>query len=505
MYEYYDHDNRTAASGENEMLQAQMKQKAARELKEQKKEKRKKWFMCVAYALSFGLIAGGTFQAVNFAGDLIKEKAGIGRSAKEEQSDTSGNGKASLKQADSKADDAAAEEKKEEKNETKKASVNKSEVAQLAATGTLDVSTVAENVMPSIVSITNKSVQEIRSLFGRGIQQYESMSAGSGIIVGENDDELLIVTNNHVVEGAKELSVAFIDEEIYSAAIKGTDPDNDLAVIAVKLSDIKDSTMDEIAIATMGDSDELVIGQQVVAIGNALGYGQSVTTGIISALNRDVELDKIASNLIQTDAAINPGNSGGALLNMRGEVIGINSAKLASSQIEGMGYAIPISTATPIIEELMNRQTREAVDKKDASYLGITGVSVTQEVSKTYNIPEGVYISEAVKDGPADKAGITKGDVIRKFDGVTVSSINDIKEQLQYYKAGEKVKVLLKRSNGTEYEDVTVEVTLGKRAESDLKDEEEQKEEPQDDSEQNEFPGEGFGNYYIDPFSIFGY
>ncbi len=504
MYEYYDHDNRTTP-GENEMLQTQMRQKAARELKEQKKEKRKKWFMCVAYALVFGLIAGGTFQGVNLAGDLIREKTGIGSGSKEAKNNTEETGKATLKQAESKADDAATEEKTEEKADKKKATVNKSEVAQMAATGTLDVATVAENVMPSIVSITNKSVQEIRSLFGRGIQQYESMSAGSGIIVGENDDELLLVTNNHVVEGAKELSVAFIDEEIYSAVIKGTDPDNDLAVIAVKLSDIKDSTMDEIAIATMGNSDDLVIGQQVVAIGNALGYGQSVTTGIISALNRDVELDKIASDLIQTDAAINPGNSGGALLNMRGEVIGINSAKLASSQIEGMGYAIPISAATPVIEELMNRQTRELVDKKDASYLGITGVSVTQDVSKTYNIPEGVYISEAEKNGPADKAGITKGDVIRKFDGVTVSSINDIKEQLQYYKAGEKVEVLLKRSNGTEYEDVTVEVTLGKRADSDIEEEEEPEPQEDQDQEQNRTPDEDFGNFYIDPFSIFGY
>ena len=397
------------------------------------------------------------------------------------------------------AEDETAEESKKEQ---KKATVNKSEVSQLAASGTLDVSTVAANVMPSIVSITNKSVQEIRSLFGRGIQQYESMSAGSGIIVGENDEELLLVTNNHVVEGAKELSVCFIDDEICSAVVKGTDPENDLAVIAVKLSDIKDSTMDEIAIATMGNSEDLVIGQQVVAIGNALGYGQSVTTGIISALDREVEIDNLASKLIQTDAAINPGNSGGALLNMRGEVIGINSAKFASSQIEGMGYAIPISTATPVIEELMNRETREAVDKKDAGYLGITGVSVTQEVSKTYNIPEGVYISEAEKNGPADKAGITKGDVIKKFGGITVSSISDIKEQLQYYKAGEKVKVLLKRSNGTEYEDVTVEVTLGKRSEADI--EEDEKEEEQKQEQENNGM-DGFDSYYLDPFSIFGY
>ena len=365
--------------------------------------------------------------------------------------------------------------------------------------------------MPSIVSITNKGVQEVRSLFGRGIREYESMSAGSGIIIGENDDELLLVTNNHVVEGAKELSVCFIDEEVCSAVVKGTDPENDLAVISVKLSDIKDSTMDSIAIATMGDSEELVIGQQVVAIGNALGYGQSVTTGIISALEREVEIDNLASKLIQTDAAINPGNSGGALLNMRGEVIGINSAKFASSEIEGMGYAIPISTATPIIEELMNRETRELVDKKDASYLGISGVSVTEEVSKTYNIPKGIYISEAEENGPADKAGIEKGDVIRKFGGVTVSTMNDIKEQLLYYKAGEEVEILLQRSDGSEYKDVTVKVTLGKKSDSPLANEEEEEDEgteqPSGNNGNNGNNGFGgdFGEYYIDPFSIFGF
>ncbi|MCR5405807.1 MAG: trypsin-like peptidase domain-containing protein, partial [Lachnospiraceae bacterium] len=369
----------------------------------------------------------------------------------------------------------------------------------LSSKGSLDVSDVAESVMPSIVSITNKSVQEVRSFFGGGIHEYESVSAGSGIIIGENDDELLLVTNNHVVEGAKEISVGFIDDEVYEAVIKGTDPENDLAVIAVKLSDIKDSTMDKIVIATMGDSDALEIGEQVVAIGNALGYGQSVTTGIVSALDREVEIDNLTSKLIQTDAAINPGNSGGALLNMRGEVIGINSAKFASSQVEGMGYAIPISTATPIIEELMNRRTREVVDKKDASYLGISGVSVTNEVSKTYNIPTGVYISEVEKNGPADKGGIKEGDVIKKFDGVTVSSINDIKEQLNYYKAGEKIKILVKRPDGSEYKDVTVEVTLGKRSESDLADEDDSKEPVQENGGQDD------DAIYIDPFSIFGY
>ena len=357
--------------------------------------------------------------------------------------------------------------------------------------------------MPSIVSITNKSVQEVRSIFGTGIREYQSESAGSGIIIGQNDDELLLVTNNHVVEGAKQLSVCFIDEEVCEATIKGTDADNDLAVIAVKLSDIKDSTMDSITIATMGSSDDLLIGQQVVAIGNALGYGQSVTTGIISALEREFTIDDYSAKLIQTDAAINPGNSGGALLNMKGEVIGINSAKLASAKIEGMGYAIPISTATPIIEDLMNRQTREPVDKADASYLGISGVSVSAEVSNTYNIPEGIYVSEVTKDGPAEKAGITKGDVIKKFDGASVSSMAELKDQLKYYKAGETVKILVKRSDGSEYKDVTINVTLGKRSESDLKDEEESSD--TDDSDSNNGYTDGNGGYYIDPFSIFGY
>ncbi|MCR5233208.1 MAG: trypsin-like peptidase domain-containing protein [Lachnospiraceae bacterium] len=504
MYEYYDYENKVIPD-EKEKLQSQMKAEAVKDAKAKKKEKRHKWFMCVAYALVFGLIAGGTFQGVNLAGDLIREKTGLAGKNVEEDKE-SGKKEATLKTNEEKSNDTETE-----KESRSKASISKAETASLAATGTLDVSTVAGNVMPSIVSITNKGVQEVRSLFGRGIREYESMSAGSGIIIGENDDELLLVTNNHVVEGAKELSVCFIDEEVCSAVVKGTDPENDLAVISVKLSDIKDSTMDSIAIATMGDSEDLVIGQQVVAIGNALGYGQSVTTGIISALEREVEIDNLASKLIQTDAAINPGNSGGALLNMRGEVIGINSAKFASSEIEGMGYAIPISTATPIIEELMNRETRELVDKKDASYLGISGVSVTEEVSKTYNIPKGIYISEAEENGPADKAGIEKGDVIRKFGGVTVSTMNDIKEQLLYYKAGEEVEILLQRSDGSEYKDVTVKVTLGKKSDSPLANEEEEEDEgteqPSGNNGNNGNNGFGgdFGEYYIDPFSIFGF
>ena len=495
MYEYYDYENQPLPN-EKERIQAQAREQAAKELKAKKKEKRSKWLSCIAYALVFGLIAGGIFQGVSLAGDIVRNKMGL-KGAEVEES-TTDKPKETLKSADKKSEE---DSDSEESGSEERVKTNKSAAVAkpLSAQGNLDVSDVAANVMPSIVSITNKSVQEVRSFFGGGIHEYESVSAGSGIIIGENDEELLIVTNNHVVEGAKTISVGFIDEEVYEAVIKGTDPENDLAVIAVKLSDIKDSTMDKLVIATMGDSDALRIGEQVVAIGNALGYGQSVTTGIVSALDREVEIDNLTSKLIQTDAAINPGNSGGALLNMNGEVIGINSAKFASSQIEGMGYAIPISTATPIIEDLMNRRTRELVDKKDASYLGISGVAVTNEVSKTYNIPTGVYVSEVEKNGPADKGGITEGDVIKKFDGVTVSSINDVKEQLKYYKAGEKVKILVKRPDGSEYKDVTVEVTLGKRSDSDLEDEDDSKETEERYNRQED------DNVYIDPFSIFGY
>ncbi len=496
MYEYYDHENK-AMNNEQPVTVNEPARAPRTERKAPQRDKKTKWFTCVAYAVVFGLIAGGTFQGVNLAGDFVRSKLGITSEdiGKGGKGDALSQRETTLKTAD--------KEDKEVKTTEEKAKVSKlSEATQLASAGSLDVSTVAENAMPSIVSITNKSVQEVRSIFGSGIRAYESESAGSGIIIGKNDEELLLVTNNHVVEGAKQLSVCFIDDEVYEATVKGTDPDNDLAVIAVKLSDIKDSTMDKIAIATMGNSDDLLIGQQVVAIGNALGYGQSVTTGIISALEREFKIDNYSAKLIQTDAAINPGNSGGALLNMNGEVVGINSAKMASSQIEGMGYAIPISTATPIIEDLMNRKTRDLVDKADASYLGISGVSVSEEVSKTYNIPEGIYVSEVTEDGPAEKAGITKGDVIRKFDGVTISSMAEVKDQLRYYKAGEKVDLLIKRSDGSEYKDVTVTVTLGKKSESILKDEDEMSD--TDEGDNNGYNNEGDG-YYIDPFSIFGY
>lgn len=335
----------------------------------------------------------------------------------------------------------------------------------------IDVSDIAESCMPSVVSITNKGVQEIRSWFGT--YQQETNGSGSGIIIGENDTELLIVTNYHVVSASTELSVCFSFEEeleeknVVSAKIKGYDSQKDLAVISVKLSDIPEDTKSQIKIATIGDSSELKIGEQVVAIGNALGYGQSVTNGIVSALNREVSVqgtngEVITNKLIQTDAAINPGNSGGALLNMRGEVIGINSVKYSSEEVEGMGYAIPISDVESIIGDLMNKETRDKVDEDEVGYLGISCIGVTSEVAKVYDLPEGVYVKSVVKGSAAENAGLKAGDVIVKLDGSTVASDTELVEALSYYKAGETIDIVVKtRESG--YEEQTFSVTLGKK------------------------------------------
>ena len=319
-----------------------------------------------------------------------------------------------------------------------------------SSTGTSDVATIAKNAMPSIVSITNMSVQEVQSFFG-GTQQQESTSVGSGIIIGQTDSELLILTNNHVVEGNEKLTVSFVDNESVEANVKGTDSTKDLAVVAVKISDVKDSTMDEIAVATMGDSSKLEVGEQVVAIGNALGYGQSVTSGIVSATERTLDGYE-GGTLIQTDAAINPGNSGGALLNSNGEVIGINTAKVATDSVEGMGYAIPISDASDTIQNLMNQETKTKVSEAEQGYLGIQGVDVSDESAKMYNMPTGVYISDVVKNGGAQQAGLTKGSVITGLEGTTISDMNSLKEQLQYYRVGDKVKVTVQvPGNNGEY------------------------------------------------------
>ncbi len=341
-----------------------------------------------------------------------------------------------------------------------------------------NVADVTEAVMPSIVSITNQSVQEVQDWFSRQSYEYTSESAGSGIIIGSNDEELLIATNNHVVEDASTLTVTFIDEESYEAQVKGTDPSNDLAVVAVKLADISSDTMDQIKISKLGDSESLRVGEQVVAIGNALGYGQSVTTGIVSALDRTIEVGSDSEqgmmqsesdvsayeNLIQTDAAINPGNSGGALLDMNGEVIGINSAKASASGVEGMGYAIPVSKALPILQELMAKETRTKVDADQVGYMGIAGDGVSSEAVKYYNVPAGVYVTEVGTGTPAEKAGLMESDIITKFDGTSVSSMSELQEQLQYYAAGEEVELTVQTKKDGAYTEETLTITLGSKA-----------------------------------------
>lgn len=323
-----------------------------------------------------------------------------------------------------------------------------------------DVTRVVKNVMPAIVSIVNEYTQNI-TYWGQNYSQ-EGEASGSGIIVGMNDDELLIATNYHVIEGAEELEITFIDETTASADIKGTDEKDDLAIVAVQLDKISESTKSEIAIARLGDSDALQVGEPVIAIGNALGYGQSVTTGVVSALNRQVE--EVGGLMIQTDAAINPGNSGGALLNARGEVIGINSAKIGGNTIEGMGYAIPISTAEPILQDLMSQSTRVKVEDDEKGYLGIAGVNVASDVSKIYGIPEGVYVYQVYEGTAAEKAGLRQGDVIIELNGVSIGSMEELQRELQYYSAGTEVKLTVRRAaNG--YTEEEVRLVLGEKFE----------------------------------------
>ena len=322
------------------------------------------------------------------------------------------------------------------------------------------VADIAENAMPTIVAITNKSVQEVQSFYRGRTFQYESESCGSGIIVGENDTELLICTNNHVVEGARELTVSFIDESSYQAQIKGTDPSNDLAVVAVNLEDIDQDTLSQIKIAKLGDSDEMRVGEQVVAIGNALGYGQSVTTGIVSAKERTIDVQE-GRSIYSYEDLIHPGNSGGALLNMNGELIGINSAKASSSGVEGMGYAIPVSKAQPILEKLMNRETRNMVDEDEAAYMGISGEGVSSEAVQLYNVPAGIYLTQVAEDSPAAKAGLQVGDIITAFDDVQVTTMDELKDRLQYYKGGETVEMKVQSAANGAYTEKTVSITLG--------------------------------------------
>lgn len=403
-------------------------------------------------AVLFGSVAAGSFQAVNYFSPVSKTTNSSSQTSKSNSSS------ASLLKTTTTSD-----------------SSNK---------GSLDVSDITTSAMPSIVAITNKSVQEVQDYFsqfgfrGQGqTQTQETESQGSGIIIGKNDTELLMVTNNHVVEGADTLSVCFIDNKVYEANVKGTDAENDLAVIAVPLDSISDDTMSQIAVASIGDSDSLKVGEQVVAIGNALGYGQSVTTGIVSAVNRALNNnssdtqdsnsssdDSSSATYIQTDAAINPGNSGGALLNMNGEVIGINSAKLASTEVEGMGYAIPISRVSDIIDNLMNQTTRTKVDSDKQGTIGIKGINVTSDVQEKYNLPEGIYVSEVTSGSAAEKAGITSGSVITKFDGKSVTDIESLQDLLQYYKAGETVELTLQVPDSDSYKEKTVSISLGSKS-----------------------------------------
>ena len=381
----------------------------------------KKWAVVIAMALVFGLVAGSTMVGVNAIGSFVFNRNN--KTAELQQTETTENA------------DAAGQTQ--------------------GAGGT--VSEVAANAMPSLVTISTMTVEQMRSFFG-GTQQYEVQGAGTGVIVGENDKELLIATNYHVVEGASSLSVGFIDEHSVEAAVKGTDVNNDLAVVAVKLSDIPDETMSQIKIATIGDSDTLQLGDQVVAIGNALGYGQSVTSGYVSALDRDLTLTYgdgttiESTGLIQTDAAINSGNSGGALLNMKGELIGINEAKSSGSStgasVDNIGFAIPIDKAQGSLQDMMNMETRTKVDADKASYIGIRGSDVSSEAIELYNVPAGAVVVEVVENGPAAKAGIQEGDIITELDGRTISGMSQLQQTLEYYAAGEKVDVVVQRSGG---------------------------------------------------------
>lgn len=393
------------------------------EPKKKEKKKMPKLIKVISLALVFGIVASVAFQATNLVADRF-----LGTT---------------------------------ENREVK--SVDNTKISQSTGeTAKSDIASIAEEVMPSVVSITNLSVQQVQSFFG-GIQEQESKSVGSGIIISQNDSELLIITNNHVVEGNETLTVSFVDEESVEAQVKGTDAAKDLAVIAVQTKEIKDTTMEQIKVAALGNSDQLQVGESVIAIGNALGYGQSVTSGIVSATGR--ELDGIDEKLIQTDAAINPGNSGGALLNANGEVVGINTAKVATDTVEGMGYAIPISSVSDIIENLMNQETKTKVSEAEQGQLGIQGVDVTADSSEMYNMPTGVYVSEVIVGGGAKKAGITKGSVITGINGTSIDGMQALKEQLQYYRAGETVKITVAtpEKNG-EYAKRDVEVTLGKKS-----------------------------------------
>lgn len=411
----------------------------------------KKAAVCVSLGLLFGVFAGVGIYTVQTVTKMV-----IGKDAVSEEK------QALLGEAGDTAD--AAGEKAQAGTQTEGTKTESGvHVTESINTIVADVSEVVKEVMPAIVSINNHYTEKM-SYFGQTMTS-EADASGSGIIVGQNDTELLIVSNYHVVADADELTVQFTEGSEAGASIKGTDPDMDLAVIAVPIGDVSGSTLSEIAVATLGDSDALTVGEPAIAIGNSLGYGQSVTTGVISALNRNIQLsDGTDGTFIQTDAAINPGNSGGALLNMKGEVVGINSNKIGGSAVEGMGYAIPISAASPIIAELMLKETKNKVAEEERGYLGISGISVTQEVSEAYGMPEGVYISQVYENTAAAAAGLRKGDIIVEFDGDKISSMDTLQKELEFYAKGDTVDVTVMTPGIGGYESRTVQLTLGNKA-----------------------------------------
>lgn len=431
-YEFSQNTDSTACGHLNEPVRSERKVK--KEKSRKKSATGKKFGLCAALAATFGLIAGGVFLGVAAVGTnalgLDRQEAGT------------------------------VEIPKAETSQSQNSAGNAQAVS--STVGDLTVAQVAENCMPAMVAITNKSIQEIPNFFGYGSQAYESESSGSGIIIDQNDTELLIATNNHVVSGADSLTVAFTDGELVEGMIKGSDNHADLAVVAVKISDIKAETLQQIKVIQIGDSNDLKVGDQVVAIGNALGFGQSVSSGYVSALDREVTIENETHMLIQTDAAINPGNSGGALLNMRGELIGINEAKYSSEGVEGMGYAIPVSTATPILSELMSQETRYKVNEDQASYMGVVCRELSSEFTQFYGVA-GAYVDSVQEGSPAEEAGIKKGDIITKLDTRSVSSYTDLVDALQYYAAGETISVTISRADDGEFVDRELTITLGSR------------------------------------------
>lgn len=410
-----------------------------KDLEKEVKVKKKRGFgvtlgKTVAIALVFGLVSGTVFYGTGYTFDYINREVMTSEEVEETKGDSQNKGGA----------------------------LTATNVS--TATTVNDVSDIVENVMPSIVSITNIGEQTL-NFFGQSLTQ-NTEGAGSGFIIGQTEDAIYIATNNHVVANATELTVNFIDDQSVTAEVKGTDASTDLAVLSIATADIPKETLKKIKVATLGSSEELRVGEGAVAIGNALGYGQSVTTGVISAINREVTVQDestgiaVTNKLIQTSAAINPGNSGGALLNMKGEVIGINSVKYAQTDVEGMGFAIPISQAEPIIRKLIDR---EMVEAGKTAYLGVGGQDVTSQIAEAYGMPEGVYVTRVIEGSAAEKAGIKNGDIITEFDGRKVTSMEGMRDDLQYYAAGTTVEMVIQKSEDGEWQEHKISVKLGRK------------------------------------------